>query len=304
MTAAIEIRELVKDYGRVHALRGINLRVETGEIFGFVGPNGAGKSTTIRVMLDLIRPTSGSATVFGQDCQRDSVLARRLIGYLPSSPVFPPRMSANDVFAHIAAVRGEHLDEAYRDELTRRLRLDSTRSVDTLSRGNRQKVGLIQALLPRPPLLILDEPTTGLDPLIQAEVEDILREAKARGTTVFFSSHILEEVEHICTRAAIVREGRIVDVFDLAEQRRLAPIHVEVTFGQAPRAGAFDGLGEGVRLLSLAGRRATFEVHGSIDGLVKRLAAHTVDHLVARETTLEELFIQHYRGDEPAEASS
>jgi ABC-2 type transport system ATP-binding protein len=300
---AIDIERLVKHYGKVRALRGIDLRVEPGEIFGFLGPNGAGKSTTLRILLDLIRPTAGRAAVFGHDCQADSVAARRMMGYLPSEPVFPPRMTALEVFEYAAAIRGDRIDEPYRDALIERLRLDAARKVSTLSRGNRQKVGLVQALLPKPPLVILDEPTTGLDPLMQEEVERILREVAGDGRTVFFSSHILEEVEHICSRAAIVRDGLIVDVFALAEQRRLAPVHVEVTFAEPVAKAAFDGLPAGVHLLSIDGRSATFEVRDGIDPLVKRLAGHTVEHLVARETTLEEMFIRHYQFEEREEVT-
>jgi ABC-2 type transport system ATP-binding protein len=301
---ALDVAGLVKHYGRVQALRGIDLRVEPGEIFGFLGPNGAGKSTAIRVILDLIRPTAGRAEVLGHDCQRDSVVARRLMGYLPSDPAFPLKLTADEVFDYVAAVRGVEFDRGYREDLVRRLSLDTSRPVSTLSRGNRQKVGLIQALLPRPPLVILDEPTTGLDPLIQNEVEAILREVAAEGRTVFFSSHILAEVETICSRAAIVRDGLIVDVFDLAEQRRLAPVHVEVSFAEPPPPDALSRLPGGVQLVEHAGQHLVFAVRDGFDPLVKWLAGFTVESLVAREATLEELFIRHYRseGDGPDRA--
>jgi ABC-2 type transport system ATP-binding protein len=233
--------------------------------------------------------------VFGHDCQEDGIAARRLIGYLPSEPFFPPKMTGRDVLDYTAALRGGDMDRAYGEQLIERLRLDPTRPVSALSRGNRQKVGIIQALLPRPALAILDEPTTGLDPLIQAETEAILRDVAADGRTVFFSSHILEEVETICSRAAVLRAGEIVDVFDLAEQRRLAPARVEVTFAEPAPADAFAGLPEGIRLMSQDAATAAFEVRADIDPLVKRLARHHVLTLVARQPTLEELFMHYYR---------
>ena len=299
---AIRLERLAKRYGRVEALRGIDLRVAPGEIFGFLGPNGAGKSTTLRILLDLIRPTAGSAAVFGHDCQKDSVAARRQIGYLASEPLFPSKMTALEVFDYTTSIRGADSGRGYRDELVERLRLDPSRRVSALSRGNRQKVGIIQALLAKPPLLILDEPTTGLDPLNQAEVETMLREVAADGRTVFFSSHLLEEVESICSRAAILRDGSIVDVFDLAEQRRLAPVRVDVTFAAPPPREAFAGLPASIRLLAVDGVRATFEVQDGVDPLIKCLTQFVVESLLARQATLEELFIRHYRTS--AEAAS
>jgi ABC-2 type transport system ATP-binding protein len=242
---ALRIESLVKHYGPVQALRGIDLLVHPGEIFGFLGPNGAGKSTAIRIIVDVIRATAGHVEVFGIDAQRRSVEARRLIGYLPSDPAFPSGMTAAQVFDYFSAVRREAPDRAYLASLVERLRLDTSRNVSTLSRGNRQKVGLILALMHRPPLVILDEPTTGLDPLIQDEVEGILRDVATEGRTVFFSSHILAEVESICSRASIVRDGLIVDVFDLAEQRRLAPRLVDVTFAAPLPRGRLRGAAGG-----------------------------------------------------------
>ncbi len=299
--SAILTEHLVKTFGDVRALDGLDLQVEQGELFGFLGPNGAGKSTTIRILLDLIRPTSGRALVFGHDCQAESVTVRRMIGYLPSDPAFPPKMTAHEVFAYTSRLRGAPLDSAYRDDLIERLRVDPGRAVSTLSRGNRQKVGVIQALLGKPPLLILDEPTTGLDPLIQEEVEAILREVVAEGRTVFFSSHILPEVESLCSRAAIVREGRIVRVFDLAEQRRIAPVRVEVTFAAPLPEAAFTGLPSSTELLVRGPRQLTLEVRDGFDPLIKWLANFDVETMEARPQTLEELFVGYYRAGEPGE---
>jgi ABC-2 type transport system ATP-binding protein len=295
---ALRIESLVKHYGDVQALRGIDLQVHPGEIFGFLGPNGAGKSTAIRIMVDVIRPTSGHIEVFGIDAQQHSVEARRKIGYLPSDPAFPSGMTAAQVFDYFSAIRQEAPDRPYLDLLVERLRLDTSRSVSTLSRGNRQKVGLVLALMHRPPLVILDEPTTGLDPLIQEEVEAILRGVAAEGRTVFFSSHILAEVESICSRASIVRDGLIVDVFDLAEQRRLAPRLIDVTFADALPPGAFEALPADVRLTHHDGHRYSFEARDGLDPLVKAIAHHEVADLSVRQPSLEELFVDYYRGDE------
>ena len=302
--AAILIEGLVKTFGAVRALDGLDLEVGEGELFGFLGPNGAGKSTTIRILLDLIRPNGGRALVFGRDCQADSVAVRRTIGFLPSDPAFPPKMTAHEVFDYTARLRRGEVDSPYRDQLIERLRVDPSRPVSTLSRGNRQKVGLIQALIARPPLLILDEPTTGLDPLIQGEVEAILREVVADGRTVFFSSHILPEVESLCSRAAIVREGRVVRVFDFAEQRRIAPVHVQVTLAQPLPDGATEGIPPSIVLLGSAGRRITLEVRDGFDPLIKWLVNFQVEALEARPQTLEELFVGYYRSGEEEETAT
>lgn len=293
--SALRVEALVKHYGSVRALRGIDLDVREGEIFGFLGPNGAGKSTAIRVILDLIRPTSGRAWVFGVDANRHSVEARRRVGYLQSDPQLPSGMTAGEVFEHFAAVRGGAFDRAYLASLVERLSLDTSRDVKTLSRGNRQKVGFILALMFRPPLVILDEPTTGLDPLMQEEVEAILREVAAEGRTVFFSSHILAEVESVCSRASIVRDGLIVDVFDLAEQRRLAPRLVDVTFAAVPPPDAFARLPEGVTLTSRDTDHLSFQTRDGLDWLVKEIAKLEVADLSVRQPSLEELFVEYYR---------
>jgi len=298
---ALLVESLVKHYGPIRALRGIDLQVRPGEIFGFLGPNGAGKSTAIRIILDLIRPTSGRVSVFGVDANRESVRARRQIGYLQSDPELPSGLTAAEVFRYFTDVRGRTLDRAYLDDLVARLSLDTSRNVKALSRGNRQKVGLILALMFRPPLVILDEPTTGLDPLVQEEVEVILREVAAEGRTVFFSSHILAEVETICSRASIVRDGEIVDVFDLAEQRRLAPRLVDVTFANPPPADAFAAMPAGVAITNLAGNVVSFQAHDGLDWLVKHIAGYEVADLSVRQPSLEELFVGYYRtpGDKP-----
>ena len=298
---AISLEGLTKDYGAgaraVRALDRVDLTVERGQIFGFLVPNGAGKTTTIRILLDLIRPTAGRALVLGIDAQRDTVEARRRIGYLPDDPKMYPRLTALEYFALVDRVRGARsgagVDRAFRDRLIERLELDPSRRIGELSRGNRQKVGIVQALMVRPPLLVLDEPTSGLDPLVQREVEALLREVAADGATVFFSSHALPEVEEICHRVAMLRAGRLIDVVDVAEQRRLAPQRFAVTFAVPPPGGAFDAL-DGVAVVSCEGVEVLFETHDGVDALVKRLAEFTIARLETQELSLEELFLSYY----------
>ena len=294
---AIHVERLTKDYGRFRALSEFDLTVDRGELFGFLGPNGAGKTTTIRILLDLIRPTAGRATVLGFDAQRDSVEVRRRIGYLPGEPRLYESMTALDYFALIDSLRGGSVDTPYRDELVERLQLDPTRRIGALSHGNRQKVGIVQALMSRPELLVLDEPTSGLDPLIQREVEALLSEAVAAGGTVFFSSHDLAEVERVCHRVAMLRAGRLIDVVDLAERRLLAPQRFAVTFAAPPPADGFADL-DGVRVVSLDGAHAVFELRAGADALVKALARFTVERLETEELSLEELFRSYYQRPE------
>ncbi|MEE8421369.1 MAG: ABC transporter ATP-binding protein, partial [Dehalococcoidia bacterium] len=242
---AIRLEQLTKDYGSLRALDGLDLTVEEGEVFGFLGPNGAGKTTTLRVLMDLIRPTSGRAEVLGFDTQRDSIEVRARTGYLPDDPQMYDDMTVHAFLRLMMSLRGSGArgsDGRRRDELIERLQLDPTRRIGALSRGNRQKAGIVLALMSEPQLVVLDVPTTGLDPLVREEVELLLREIADGGGTVFFSSHVLSEVEQICDRVAMVREGRVIDVLALEERRRLAPQRFAVTFEVAPPAGAFDEL--------------------------------------------------------------
>jgi ABC-2 type transport system ATP-binding protein len=298
---AIRFEGLEKRYGAVRALDGIDLEVPQGEVFGFLGPNGAGKTTAIRILLDLIRPSAGRAELLGFDAQRETVEVRRRCGYLPGDLELYGGMTGREFLDYAAALRGgSGASGRYRDALIERLRLDPTRRIGALSKGNRQKVGVVQALMAKPEVVVLDEPTSGLDPLVQEEVEAILRETVSDGRTVFFSSHILTEVEQIASSVAMLRAGRIVAVVDLAEQRRLAPRRVTVTFEEPVADGAFAGL-EGVRLVSRDGREATFETDDHMDALIKTLARHRVLTLVTHELSLEELFLSYYEPD-PAEA--
>src|SRR5260370_34531591 len=231
---AIEFASVVKDYGRTRALAGIDLTVTPGQIFGFLGPNGAGKTTSIRILLDLIRPTSGTAQVLGFDTQRSSIEVRRRVGYVPGDLRMYEGMRGGEFLDFVDSFRPEKRDPTFRRELLERLSLDPSRGILALSKGNKQKLGLIQALIHRPELLVLDEPTSGLDPLLQEEVGRLLEEAVADGRTVFFSSHVLPEVERLSHTVAIIQQGSIVAVEDIGRLKNLSVPMLELTLAQAP----------------------------------------------------------------------
>ncbi len=294
-TPAVYTEQLGKQYaGSVRALADVSLAVPRGTVFGLLGPNGAGKTTLIRILLDMIRPTSGYARILGWDAQHQGVEARRHVGYLPGSPRFYSDMNGADLFAFVARVRRVEVDRDYVGSLVDRLQVSVNRPIHTLSRGNQQKVGMVAALLARPELVILDEPTTGLDPLMQEQVLEIVREVAAEGRTIFFSSHILHEVEHVCDRVAVLRGGELVGVFDLAAQRRLTSRPVTVTFGVPPPVEAFAGI-EGVSIASVDGATIAFNVTDGVGELVKRLGRFAVLELDSHEPTLEEFFFSLYQ---------
>ena len=297
---AIRTQGLGKRYGNVDALSDLNLEISRGEVLGYLGPNGAGKTTTIRLLLAMARPSAGRAEIFGLDCQRRSVEAHRLLTYVPGEANLWPALTGAETLRLLGRVHGE-VDDAYREELVGRFQLDLNKKVRAYSRGNRQKVLLIAALMCRPDLLILDEPTAGLDPLMEQEFRYTLSEAKERGQTVFLSSHILSEVEAVCDRVAILRQGRLVELGSLAQMRHLSSVLVEVTFaGRVPDLSQVSG----VRSFRADARVAHLEVAGSIDPLLKALEGHEVTGLLSREPSLEELFLSLYGGEEsPTEAS-
>lgn len=307
---AIRLTQLAKDYGDVRALDGLDLTVEPGQVFGFLGPNGAGKTTTLRILLDLIRPTSGRAEVLGFDAQRESIEVRRRVGYLPDDPQMYENMTGRRFLEFMSAVRAVcsgdvAASRAFRDSLCDRLQLDPTRRIGTLSRGNRQKVGVVLALMERPELVVLDEPTTGLDPLVREEVELLLREVAADGRTVFFSSHVLSEVEQVCDRVAMLRDGRLVDVLEPREQRRLAPQRYTVTFaaGGAPAGEIFAAI-DGVSVVSATASEVVLETKDGADAIVKCLASYTITRLETHEISLEELFLSYYQPEAAAGGGS
>ncbi len=296
---AIEIRGLTKSYGSVQALRGVDLRVREAELFGFLGPNGAGKTTTIRCLLDLIRPQSGILRLLGYDPQQSAVEARRQVGYLPGELSIDPNMSVEGALRYLSGLRGQRAEWAHVRGLTARLDLDVRSAIKNLSRGNKQKVGIVQALMHRPRLLLLDEPTTGLDPLMQQEVYRLLREAQAEGCTVFFSSHIISEVEQLAERVAIIREGIIVEEAQPARLRQMALRRVHVRFTEPVEFASLSTL-PGVNVLMCAdGTRCTLQVAGEMGTLIQALGHLPVRDLETEHPSLEEIFLAYYERKEP-----
>ncbi|TDQ53683.1 ABC transporter ATP-binding protein [Actinorugispora endophytica] len=306
MTAApppvITTRALTKNYGRTRALFGLDLEVRAGEVFGFLGPNGAGKSTTIRILLDLIRRSGGEARVLGLDPRADGVRVRREVGYLPGELTVASRRPARELLAYLGDLRGG-VSPARIGELADRLGLDLSRPVRGLSKGNKQKVGLVQAFMHRPRLLVLDEPTSGLDPLLQQEFLEMVRETRADGRTVFMSSHVLGEVQDVADRAAVIRRGRIVATEDMDALRERASRQVRIRFAAPVDAAGFTGL-ENVRDVDVSGDTVSCVVDGSPDALVKRAARHTVLEFDSAEPDLEDLFFTHYNNGTDREGPS
>lgn len=296
---AIELRGVVKDYGPVRALRGIDLAVEPGQIFGFLGPNGAGKTTTIRILLDLIRPTAGEARVLGFDCQRDSLEVRRRVGYLPGDLRLYEGMRVRQFLDLIDSFRPDKRDPRLRAELLERLALDPSPAIRTLSKGNKQKLGLIQALMHRPELLVLDEPTSGLDPLVQQEVARLLEEAASEGRTTFFSSHVLPEVERLSHAVAIIRDGLIVAVEDIARLKARSVHVLEITFAEPPPLHLFRL--PGVHEVRRDGNTVHVWARDSLDAVIKAIAQHRVVDLRTEQPSLEDIFLAYYARDDAVE---
>jgi ABC-2 type transport system ATP-binding protein len=293
---AIETAGLTKFYGAQRGIEDLDLRVEPGEVFGYLGPNGAGKTTTIRLLLDLIRPTRGRASIVGHDVTAESVEARRLTGYLPGELRPPAQSTAVGFLAYLGRLRGG-VEWRVIEELAERLDLDLGRRIGDLSKGNKQKVGVVAAFMHDPAVLILDEPTTGLDPIRQEDVLDLVRERAAAGRTVFLSSHELDQVEHVAGRVGIVRDGRLVAVESIAELKERAIRKVEVRL-----AGAADGIERlrevpGVESFARDGDVVRLEVHGSMDALVKELAKVPVQTLTSEPPELDEIFLSYYGRD-------
>jgi len=291
--ATIETEQLTKFYGGERGIEDVTIAVEEGEVFGFLGPNGAGKTTTIRTLLDLLHPTGGSARVFGLDSQRDSVAIRARLGNLPGDFGFGKAASGREALALLARLRG--LDDLDRgEELARRFRADLDRPLGQLSRGNRQKIGLILALFHRPELLILDEPTSGLDPLMQEEFLALVGEERERGCAVFISSHELDEIERVCDRVGIIRDGRVIAVERVAELLGKTQRRVTVAFAEPVDPAELRAIG-GVSDLEATDGRVTFHVSGELDAVVKAIARHPIADLELAHPTLEEVFLTYYR---------
>jgi len=287
---AIHTEGLTKRYGDSAALDHLDLDVAQGEVVGFLGPNGAGKTTTIRLLLGLIKPTAGSGQIFGLDCQRQPVETHRRLAFVAGEANLWPSLTGAETLHLLGRVQGQ-VDEAYRDELIARFDLDPTKKVRAYSRGNRQKVILIGALMVRPDLLVLDEPTTGLDPLVEQTFRHCIHEARDRGQTVFLSSHIMSEVEALCDRVGILREGKLVEMGTLAQMRHLSALTVEATFHRT--VPDLSGV-PGVSSVEANGRVVRCHVRGSVEPLLKALAASGVTQLLSREPSLEELFLAQY----------
>jgi ABC-2 type transport system ATP-binding protein len=293
----IRTEALTKFYGRSRGVVDLDLTVRPGEVFGFLGPNGAGKTTTIRLLLDFIRPTRGRVEVLGMDSRRQSVEVRRRVGYLPGELVLYENLTGHELLTYLDNLRGR-TGLRHARWLAERLDLDLSRHIRALSKGNKQKLGVVQALMHRPELLIMDEPTGGLDPLVQQEFNRLVREATAEGATFFLSSHILSEVEHLADRVGIVREGRLVLVEEVDALKARALRRLELDFARPLPAGAFEGL-PGVRELTVDGCVVRCAVEGSVDALVKEAARHELLNLVSHEPDLEEIFLAYFREDEP-----
>ncbi len=291
---AIKTEGLTKHYGQVRALEDLDLEVKTGEVFGFLGPNGAGKTTMIRTVLDLIRPTSGSASILGFDTHADSVEIRRHVSYLPSDLAMYDDLTGRDMITYFANLRGG-VDESYVNELASRLQADLTKKIGDYSSGNRQKVGLILAFMNKPQLIIMDEPSSGLDPLVQREFQTMMREVAAEGRCVFLSSHTLSEVQRVADRVGIIRQGRLVDVEFVDDLRSKAVRKVELQFTQPVDASVFAGV-PGVRDVSAASHHAVMSFDGKMDDLL-RVATERYElvDISTQEADLEEIFLEYYR---------
>ncbi|PAZ13918.1 ABC transporter [Streptomyces sp. SA15] len=292
---AIEVSGLHKSFGRTHALAGLDLDVETGEVHGFLGPNGAGKSTTIRVLLGLLRADSGAARVLGRDPWTDAVEVHRRIAYVPGDVTLWRNLSGGEVIDLYGRLRDGGLDKKRRAELIERFELDPTKKGRTYSKGNRQKVALVAAFASDVDLLILDEPTSGLDPLMEEVFQRCVEEERDRGRTILLSSHILSEVEELCDRVSIIRKGRTVETGSLADLR-----HLTRTSVTAELAGAPNGLSRlpGVHDLDIQGHRVRLQVDtDKLDAVLRSLSESGVRSLTSTPPTLEELFLRHYQED-------
>ncbi len=297
MTTLVETQGLTKRYGSSRGIEDVTFEINEGEVFGFLGPNGAGKTTTIRTLMGLLRPTAGSAHIGGLDCWEQSTDVKRLVGYLPGELSLDPNLTGGQILEYYGNLRGG-VDQTYLKQLIARMGLDPTRKFRQYSSGNKRKIGIVQAFMHRPRLLILDEPTNGLDPLNQQEFDRMVNEVREEGRTVFLSSHILTEVEQTCTRVAIIREGRLVRVGGVTELKGLKRHEVTITFANAAPADAFKSL-EGVEQVDALpdGHTLRLAVSGGLDSVIKAAAQYQVVTMTSQEPSLEEIFLRYYEGD-------
>jgi ABC-2 type transport system ATP-binding protein len=297
MSAIIEVENLTKSYGSKRGIIDVSFQVEEGEVFGFLGPNGAGKTTTIRLLMALLRADTGKARVAGLDCWDHSVEIKRLVGYLPGEPALDPGLTGGQILEYFGHLRGG-VDQAYLKQLVQRFDLDPTRKFRQYSSGNKRKVVLIQAFMHRPRLLILDEPTNGLDPINQQEFNRLIVETRAEGRTVFLSSHILTEVEQICSRVGIIREGQLVRIGGMSELKDIKRHEVTITFAGSVPTEVFeklDGVGQVETLPD--GHTLRMTIQGTVDAIIKEAAHYSVVSLSNHEPSLEEIFLRYYESD-------
>jgi ABC-2 type transport system ATP-binding protein len=292
----LSTQNLTVYYGRHRGIEGVDLAVRPGEVFGFLGPNGAGKTTTLRVLMDLIRPVRGAARIFGLDCQKDGVEIRKRIGYLPGELSLYEQMTAARFFGLVNRLRGGSNNRAYREQLCERLDLDPSRRMQEYSRGNKQKVGIVVALMNKPDLLILDEPTTGLDPLVQQAVLAMVREARAEGRTVFFSSHVLPEVQAVCDRVGIIRSGHMIAVERVADLVRQNFRRIRLRFVSPPPPEALEI--DGIRLIGQHDGLFDYEIRSGLNDFLQQAVSYGVEDLESLPVTLEEVFLAYY-GENP-----
>ncbi len=302
MAAMIEVQGLTKSYGKNRGITDVWFEVPEGEVFGFLGPNGAGKTTTIRILMALLRTDRGTARIAGKDCWERSVEIKKLVGYVPGEPSLDPNLTGGQILEYFAHLRGG-VDQEYLRKLIARLDLDTRRRFRHYSSGNKRKVVLIQAFMHRPKLLILDEPTNGLDPINQQTFDDLVREARGEGRTVLLSSHVLSEVEKTCSRVGIIREGRLVRVGGLAELKDIKRYEITIAFASAVPANAFAGIPGVTEVEHLNGGHAVrIAMRGAADAVVKQAARYDVLSLTSYEPSLEDIFMKLYTGAGEAEA--
>lgn len=297
---AISLQKLTKHYGASRGVTDLTLNVEKGEVFGFLGPNGAGKTTTIRMLMDFIRPSSGTAQVLGFDSQKESTQIHKRVGFLAGDMEMDPRMTGKQYLEYVANLRGGVAWSTIQS-LIDRLECETEKKIGKLSRGNKQKIALVSALMDDPDVLILDEPTSGLDPLMQQEFNTIIAEHRAKGKTAFVSSHVLSEVEQICDRIGFIREGKLIDVKPLRELTRQPFKDVSALFTTKPKKSDFESIA-GINDLKIDGKKLQCKISGDITPIVRALGAYKLADLTIHDANLEDIFISMYEGSETENA--
>ena len=291
-TTAIKIIGLSKYYGKSRGIVDLNLEVSQGEILGYLGPNGAGKTTTMRILMDFIRASEGTAQIFGMDSHKDSLNIRRNIGYLSTSPVLYENLTGRQFLTYCMNIKGQDETTSF-IELAERLNCDLDKKIDTLSHGNKQKIAIIRALAHKPQLVIMDEPTTGLDPFVQNEFESIIRGMAADGSTILFSSHVLSEVENICDRIAIIGNGKLIAVEDVSDLKSKQVRIFTVTFVENVDPKTFESI-PAIKNIDVLNNQLSFEISGPIDNIIKAIAKYEVSDIKIHEPDLEEIFLSYY----------